>query len=87
MQCAITLAGYRMRMPPAEAITAATINAAAALGMDKRIGSLERGKRADVLVMSVPSHAHIPYMFGTNLCSAVFKDGKKVWEKQPFRTA
>jgi imidazolonepropionase len=87
MQFVISLACYRMRMTPAEAITAATINAAAALGMDKRIGSLERGKRADVLVMDVPSHAHIPYRFGTNLCSAVFKDGKKVWEKQPFRTA
>lgn len=84
MQFVISLACYKMRMSPAEAITAATINAAAALGLDKRIGSIERGKRADIIILDVPSHAHIPYRFGTNLCSLVVKDGKKVWEKLAF---
>ena len=82
MQFTISLACHKMRMTPAEAVTAATINAAAALGMEKRIGSIERGKRADVIVLDVPSHAHIPYRFGTNLCSLVVKDGNRVWEKQ-----
>jgi imidazolonepropionase len=84
MQFTISLACYKMRMTPAEAITASTINAAAALGLDKKVGSIERGKRADILVLDVPGHTHLPYKFGTNLCSLVIKDGKKVWEKQPF---
>ena len=84
MQFTISLACYKMRMTPAEAITASTINAAAALGLDKKVGSIERGKRADILVLDVPGHTHLPYKFGTNLCSLVIKDGKKVWERQPF---
>jgi imidazolonepropionase len=84
MQFTISLACHKMRMTPAEAITAATINAAAALGLDKKVGTIERGKRADVIVLEVPSHAQLPYKFGTNLCSMVVKDGALVWEKQPF---
>jgi len=84
MQFTVSLACHKMRMTPAEAVTAATINAAAALGVDKKVGSIERGKRADIIVLDVPGHAHIPYKFGTNLCSLVVKDGKTVWEKQPF---
>ena len=82
MQFTISLACHMMRMTPAEAITAATINAAAALGLEKRIGSLERGKRADVIVLDVPSHQHVPYRFGTNLCSLAIKGGARVWDKQ-----
>jgi len=68
-------------MTPAESITAATINAAAALGIEKRVGSLEVGKRADIVIMDIGSHAQLPYRFGTNLCSVVVKDGRVVWEK------
>ncbi len=81
MQFTISLACHKMRMSPSEAITAATINAAAALGLEKRIGSLERGKRADIIILDVPSHAHIPYRFGTNMCSLVLKGGERVWER------
>lgn len=84
MQFTISLACHKMRMTPAEAITASTINAAAALGLDKKIGSLEYGKRADIIVLDTPRHAHIPYKFGTNLCACVIKDGKTVWTKQRF---
>jgi imidazolonepropionase len=87
MQFVMSLACYKMRMTPAEAITAATMNAAAALGLEKRVGSIERGKRADIIVLDVPSHAHVPYRYGTNLCSLVIKDGKKIWEKRPFKSA
>ena len=81
MQFTVSLACYKMRMTPAEAITASTMNSAAALGLEKKIGSLEYGKRADMLIMDVPRHTHIPYRFGTNLCSLVMKDGRTVWEK------
>jgi imidazolonepropionase len=84
MQFTISLACHKMRMTPAEAVTAATINAAAALGLDKKVGTIERGKRADLIVLDIPGHAHLPYKFGTNLCSWVVKDGKTVWERQPF---
>jgi imidazolonepropionase len=84
MQFTISLACHKMRMTPAEAVTASTINAAAALGLDKKVGTIERGKRADLIVLDVPGHAHLPYKFGTNLCSRVVKDGKTVWERQPF---
>jgi imidazolonepropionase len=82
MQLTISLACYQMRMTPAEAITAATVNAAASLGLEKRIGTLERGKRADLLVIDAPSYSHLPYRLGANLCSVVVKDGKTIWEKE-----
>ncbi|MFH1579705.1 MAG: imidazolonepropionase [Thermoplasmatota archaeon] len=85
MQFTISLACHKMRMTPAEAVTASTINAAAALGLDKKVGTIERGKRADLIVLDIPGHAHLPYKFGTNLCSRVVKDGKTVWERQPFK--
>jgi imidazolonepropionase len=81
MQFTISLACHKMRMTPAEAITASTINAAAALSLDKRVGSLEHGKRADIIILDTPKHAHIPYKLGTNLCSVVMKDGAIVWRK------
>jgi imidazolonepropionase len=81
MQFTISLACHKMRMTPAEAITAATINAAAALGLEKKVGSLEQGKRADVIVLDIPTHGHIPYKFGTNQVSLVIKDGRQVWQR------
>lgn len=83
MQFTMSLACYKMRMTPAEAVTAATVNAAAAVGLEKKVGTLERGKRADVIVMGVPSHSMIPCRFGTNLCELVMKDGEVAWRKGP----
>jgi imidazolonepropionase len=76
MQFTVTLACHNMKMTPAEALVASTINAAAAIGREKSIGSLEEGKAADIIVMDVPSHAHIPYRMGVNLCSLVLKRGE-----------
>ncbi len=87
MQFVISLACFQMRLTPAEAVTAATYNAAAALGLEKKIGSLERGKRADIVLLDVPGHAQIPYRYGVNLCSTVIKDGKTVWTKSPFKSS
>jgi imidazolonepropionase-like amidohydrolase len=59
----------------AEAIAAA-INAAAAIGRADRIGSIEPGKQADLLILSEPDYRHLRYRFGTNLVQTVIKKGK-----------
>jgi imidazolonepropionase len=78
MQFVIALACRYLRLNPAQAIAAATINAAAAVGRADRIGSLEPGKQADLVVLDVPDYRHLGYRFGTNLVSQVFKRGRRV---------
>ena len=75
MQNVITLACYKMGMTPAEAISAATINAAYGIGEEHRIGSLEVGKDADVIVLDVDDFRKIPYHFGVNHVVHVIKGG------------
>ena len=76
MQFAIALACRYMRLTPAQAIAAATINAAAAIQRAGRIGSLEVGKQADLLILSVADYRHLGYRFGTNLVERVIKRGQ-----------
>ena len=78
MQFAIALACRYLRLTPAQAIAAATINAAAALGLQSRIGSLEVGKQADLIILSVPDYRHLGYRFGGNLVDNVIKRGEVV---------
>jgi imidazolonepropionase len=75
MQLIIQLACLKMQMTPAEAITAATFNAACAIGLQNSIGSLETGKQADLLILDCPSHQFLPYHFGVNLIETVIKKG------------
>lgn len=77
-QMIIALACRQMRMTPAEAIVAATINAAHAINRSREIGSLEPRKRADVIVLNVPNHRFLGYRFGVNLVDKVIKNGKLV---------
>jgi imidazolonepropionase len=76
----MNIACTQMRMLPAEAITAATINAAWAVGEQDCAGSLEVGKQADVLILDAGSHEHLCYHFGVNLVETVIKNGKVVAE-------
>ena len=64
MQFAIALACRYMGLTPAQAIAAATINAAAAIDLADQVGSLEPGKQADLLVLNTPSYQHLGYRFG-----------------------
>src|SRR6202167_2432527 len=66
MQMVLSLACTEMRMSPAEAISAATINGAHALRVADRAGSLEPGKCADLLILNVNDYRELPYYFGTN---------------------
>ena len=75
MQFAIALACRYMRLTPAQAIAAATINAAAAIARTDRLGSLEPGKQADLLILSVDDYRHLGYRFGANLVQTVIKKG------------
>jgi imidazolonepropionase len=66
MQMVLSLACTEMRMTPAEAISAATINGAHALRLADRVGSLEPGKQGDLLVLNVEDYRELPYYFGVN---------------------
>ncbi|MFU8766586.1 MAG: amidohydrolase family protein, partial [Candidatus Methanoperedens sp.] len=79
MQIILTLACLKMRMSPAQAINAATINAAHAMDRADTIGSLEAGKQADIIILDAPGHKYIPYHFGVNLVRTVIKKGKVVF--------
>ncbi|MEZ5360976.1 MAG: amidohydrolase family protein [Bryobacterales bacterium] len=68
-----------MRLMPEEALTCCTINAAAALGLASRIGSLEPNKEADLAVFDVADYREIPYFFGVNLCLLTMKRGRVVY--------
>jgi imidazolonepropionase len=73
-----SIACTQMKMLPAEVITALTLNAAAALGRSDRIGSIEAGKQADLLVCDVPNYKLLPYHFGVNHVGTVVKSGRVV---------
>jgi imidazolonepropionase len=76
MQFILSLACSSMRMLPAEAIAASTINAAFSLRRADRIGSLEPGKQADLALMDVEDYRMIPYFFGWNHCAMTVKSGR-----------
>jgi imidazolonepropionase len=76
MPFAIALACRGMRMTPAEALVAATLNAAYAVGRGEQIGSLEPGKQADVLILGVPDYRHLAYRVADNLVEMVIKRGR-----------
>lgn len=78
MQFALALACRYLRLTPAQAVAAATINAAAAIGLHEQVGSLEPGKQADLLLLSVGDYRHLGYRFGGNLVERVIKRGEVV---------
>jgi imidazolonepropionase len=76
MQFVIALACRAMKLTPAEAIAASTINSAHAIRRSDSIGSIEVGKQADMLILSVPDYRHLGYRYGTNLVKQVIKRGQ-----------
>lgn len=81
-QLVIAFACHFMKLTPAEAITAATINAAHAVDRANEVGSLEVGKKADIIVLDVPNHKFLGYRFGVNLIDKVVKNGRIVVDKE-----
>jgi imidazolonepropionase len=76
MQFVIALACRYMGLTPAQAVAAATINGAAAINRSHRIGSLEVGKQADLIVLTVDDYRQLAYRFGINLVRHVIKNGQ-----------
>ena len=76
MQFVIALACRTMKLTPAEAIAATTINSAHAIRRADTIGSIEVGKQADMLILSVPDYRQVGYRYGTNLVKQVIKRGR-----------
>ena len=76
MQFVIALACRAMKITPAQAIAAATVNAAHAIRRSDLIGSVEVGKQADMLILNAPDYRHLGYRYGTNLVRQVIKRGR-----------
>ncbi|PCD08216.1 imidazolonepropionase [Peribacillus simplex] len=78
MPLVMNLACISMRLTPAEALTAATYNAACAINRQERVGSLEVGKQADVVLWNVENYQELQYLFGVNHVKSVWKNGVQV---------
>ena len=76
MQFMLALACRYMKLLPAEALVAATINAAYAIGLGHLVGSLEPGKQADLVILDAEDYRMLPYRYGTNLVHQVVKRGR-----------
>ena len=79
MQMMMAIACRYMGLTQAQALAAATLNAAHAIGRGDEIGSLEPGKQADLLILDVDDYRQLGYRFGTNLVQTVVKKGEVVW--------
>jgi imidazolonepropionase len=82
MQMIIALACIKMGITPVQAINAATINAAHAIGMAHRLGSIEPGKQADMIILGIRDYNELPYYFGMNHVTMTIKRGKVVMENK-----
>ena len=85
MQMTIALACRTLKMTAAEAIAASTINAAHAVRRADSVGSIEGGKSADLLVLSVPDYRELPYHFGVNLVDLVTSRGAVLVERSEVK--
>jgi imidazolonepropionase len=79
---AMAIACRYQKLMPAEAMNAATINAAFAIGVGDSCGSIEKGKRADIQILGCDDYRQISYEFGSSLVHSVFKDGQLVYSKE-----
>ena len=78
LQLAMSMGYIKYRMTPEEVMTAVTINAACSVGMEDKIGTLEEGKQADIVIWDAPDMEMLVYRFGSNLAKTVIKNGEVV---------
>jgi imidazolonepropionase len=77
----LSLASTHMKLTPAEALTAATVNAAYSLGRGREIGSLEPGKSADFVIHDCTDYREIAYFFGIEHAHSVYRAGREVFRR------
>jgi imidazolonepropionase len=77
----MSLACTQLGLSPAEALTGCTVNAAYVLGRDGRIGRIEPGYSADLVLLDVPDWRYLAYHLGGDHVAAVVKEGEVVWER------
>lgn len=82
---AMSWAALRYSMSAGECLTAATLNAACSLGLGEQLGTLEPGKRADVVVLDAPNHQHLVYELGRSCVRAVVLEGDVAWCREERR--
>ena len=87
MQMSIALAVLRLRLTTEQAITAATVNAAHAVGIGDAAGTIEVGKRADLLVLNLPDYREIPRRFGINHVGMAIRDGKVLFNRTGWKVS
>ncbi|MFC4354517.1 imidazolonepropionase [Chryseomicrobium palamuruense] len=78
MPLVMNLACISMRLTPAEALVAATYNAACSIKREDRVGSIEVGKQADIVLWKVKTYQELQYLFGVNHVQTVWKNGERV---------
>ena len=78
MQLILSIAAINMKMTPAEVFGAATINSAHAIGLEREVGSLEVGKKADIILLDIPDYKYLPYHYGVNHVKMVMRHGQIV---------
>lgn len=79
MNFVVATACIKMKMTPEEAINAATLNGAYAMNLAEEVGSITKGKKANIIVTKeIPSYGFLPYSFGSNHIDSVYIDGKKI---------
>ncbi|MBM3745602.1 MAG: imidazolonepropionase [Acidobacteria bacterium] len=81
MQMVMALACSHLGLLPAEALCAATVNGAHAVGLADRVGSLEAGKQADVLILAAPDYREVACHFGGNLVAMTLKRGQVLYQQ------
>jgi imidazolonepropionase len=81
MNLILSIACTQMKMTPSETIAAATLNSARAIDVDQHAGSLEKGKKADIMLLDIPNYQYIPYHYGMNHVKMVFRHGELVHQK------
>jgi imidazolonepropionase len=77
----MTMGCTLFKMIPKEVIQATTIHAASSMGRENEIGSLDVGKKADVLVLNIPNYRYLPYHFGVDHVEYVIKKGRIVFQR------
>jgi len=81
-QMIMNLGAVMLKLTTAEIINCVTINAACALSVEERVGSIETGKQADMVIWDVDNYRQLPYLFGINLAGTVIKKGRIVSVRQ-----